>query len=165
MSFLNLMRNKLKPKEVNDALSEVSGDVSDLETAVATINGTITNTITPRLPKDYSTTETATGQKWIDGKEVYKRVFHGNVVTGTHTYSLMPLNGEYIINISNTLYVAGVLTRSDYGRTVENNGTLEFVRTSAGDGEGTYNVIMYYTKPDPEPEPGPTTTTKRNKNK
>lgn len=30
----------------------------------------------PYTPLNYSTTEQATGQKWIDGRDVYTRVFH-----------------------------------------------------------------------------------------
>ena len=57
------MRNRLKPKEVNEVLSALEATA----------------------PKNYSTTETATGQKWIDGKEIYQIAFNGT--TGAETGS------------------------------------------------------------------------------
>lgn len=40
--------------------------------------------ITPIKPLDYSTSEQATGQKWIDGSDIYRRTFTGTIDSNTH---------------------------------------------------------------------------------
>lgn len=159
MSFLNLMRNKLKPKRVNEALSEVSVDVSDLETAVTTINGTITNTIIPRLPKDYSSTdEVNIGQKWIDGKDIY--CISGSVDVGAIEATTNIVIGTFDANLTILNMVTELLNEAGNSYRVpltsyyvKNNGvlTLNGVTTSYANGKVLYSI--FYTKPDPEPEP------------
>jgi hypothetical protein len=36
-------------------------------------------------PPNYSTAETATGEKWIDGTNIYRRVFTGNITADANT--------------------------------------------------------------------------------
>lgn len=65
MSFLNLMQNKLKPREVNDAL--VNGGGSGVP--------------------DYSHDEVNTGVKWIDGRTIYMKSFPSSDWLGNTFYA------------------------------------------------------------------------------
>ena len=99
MSFLNLMRNRLKPKEVNDALMDVEGRVLPVTTSASTGQilkltgeGKVPNwgDEYSYTPPAYSETETATGQKWIDGKDIYRLVLVGTfpVVTTSGAFTI-----------------------------------------------------------------------------
>lgn len=83
MSFLNLMKNRLKPKEVDEALTKaVESVLPEVETTdegkVLTVNSS--GKWAPANPSssynlDYSTTEKDTGKKWIDGSPIYQKTY------------------------------------------------------------------------------------------
>lgn len=105
MSFLNLMKNKLKPKEVNDALTTNTSDISDiaelvggtpLATGQTSVTGELANheTRVTALEEgggggggvDYSTTEQDTGLKWTDNRPVYQKTIVATIARGEYEW-------------------------------------------------------------------------------
>lgn len=65
MSFLNLMRNKLKPREVNAALMSGSGSTLQHGTVTITGNGTTSYTVVfPHIPLFISIQGKALADEW-----------------------------------------------------------------------------------------------------
>ena len=109
-------------------------------------------------PPAYSETEVNTGQKWIDGKDIYSCVYSGDIEAQTSSFSLV-----YFSDLSITpIYTLGTISNSDntlfifisrldtaYNST---NGRLYSASIPVTYSEGHYNLIIYYTKPDPAPE-------------
>lgn len=123
--------------------------VTQENATVATLAG-----ILPRIPADYSEDETRTGQKWIDGKDIYCRVFTGTfgvdntpVVAGTISnynklvacfYNATNSFGNSTVNVATYCYVTSA-------------GAVSCVPSAAAFYEQPFNAIVYYTKPDPVP--------------
>lgn len=119
MSFLNLMRNRLKPKAVNDALTNVvqnsPPDFSSAEAgkilAVDSDGELEWKTEQVYTPPAYSTTEVNTGQKWLDGNDIYAKTYTGTTVSTRDTIdsftgkNLVNITGNTKINYSGTDYV------------------------------------------------------------
>ena len=109
-------------------------------------------------PPAYSETEVNTGQKWIDGKDIYSCVYSGDIEAQTSSFSLV-----YFSDLSITpIYTLGTISNSDntlfifisrldtaYNST---NGRLYSASIPVTYSEGHYNLIIYYTKLDPAPE-------------
>lgn len=106
-------------------------------------------------PPAYSETEVNTGQKWIDNKDIYTKVFSGNFpeITQAGLYTIgnadietvISLNG-YISTSTANIYSPSFLsinraTRAVYFQSVSTTYSL-----------GNYVANVYYTKPDPAPE-------------
>lgn len=107
-------------------------------------------------PPAYSETEVNTGQKWIDGKDIYMKVLSstfpadssavvaGNI--GLHDEVIeISLSSKTSTNIS--YYVAGGLNN-----TVLENGDVICSTSITGLRQLPFCVIVRYTKPDPAPE-------------
>lgn len=123
---------------------------------------------TPKSIPDYSTTETATGQKWIDGRDIYAKTYTGSITTNYQTIDA-DFNGQNEI-IKADAYVstdAGGMSNgyisSNWCCAVSYN-TSQFLNIYTGSGlsEGTYKVTVYYVKPA-EPEAAKTTKKKTTK--
>ena len=107
-------------------------------------------------PPAYSETEVNTGQKWIDGKDIYFIVLDGQFPGITQTTNIKV--GE-LPNI-NLLYCIGTLISSTTlynGGNVSinytlSNGNVYFASVTTAFSEKYYKCIIYYTKPDPAPE-------------
>lgn len=68
---------------------------------------------------DYSTTPVKTGQKWIDGKDIYRVVLIGTV--NGLTYIQIPDTGiDTVVNFSVISYLGQFLTSTFYGGNVSN---------------------------------------------
>ena len=108
-----------------------------------------------KIPKDYSTTETATGQKWIDGKEIYCKIENGTlpVISSTGIYDILNYSNK------NILYTNGFITSGTGNKTFLNAytgaGPLTLIQKSSGElsiyspaaySENTYAFLIYYTK-------------------
>lgn len=131
---------------LRDAENLLDGRVSDLESTAQ---------------KDYSTMETATGQKWIDGKDIYLRVFTGDIAEQSSSFTLVYFNDldinplytlGYISNSDETLYT--FISRLDTAY-VRSTGRLYSASIPVTYSQGKYSLIIYYTKPDPVPGRAP----------
>ena len=105
-------------------------------------------------PPAYSETEVDTGQKWIDDKSVYRKVFSGttpNSATPTtlsvsfntliNVYGYVRTNGLTYVGAASNLQIYGLATKTGLSYTPGENTKNQ-----------PYNIIVEYTKPDPAPE-------------
>lgn len=81
----------------------------------------------------YSTTEQKTGGKWIDGKDIYRRVFYSatNWATGTVVGTIN--NIETVICLRNLNANGTGLVHEDYGSDTSNNASTVVVSISTGE--------------------------------
>ena len=190
MSFLNLMRNRLKPKEVNDALTDVQGRVLPATTSASTgqmlgltgedktpawvdspeglpstseaTTGQILKLIgeskTPSWGDEYSytppayssTEEVNTGQKWIDGKDIYCTVLAGTTSdTTTGTETLGNISYDKIVDYK-FYYSDASAVRYTNIMYVTLQGAVVITKDTDVSEKG-YTAILYYTKPNPVP--------------
>lgn len=139
-----------------------------------------------RIPKDYSTTETATGQNWIDGKPIYMVSIAVLVDDTQKSYPISAYNMDKVVNITGSyeITVEGELngiTRT-FGFAVSstsrftgfiNGNKSSFVLMASGTANaGNGYVTIYYTKatapsksPDEEPETKATKAAKKKASK
>lgn len=132
------------PAVLNNQLEGLSKRVTGLKEEIETI-----------VP-DFSTEETNTGQKWIDGKYIY-------MITLTGT---TPASGsvDFPLSFDNIIKINGIV-ESTYGNKVDFNKQMVGYGFSTKDNFGInastqpnyqntpYHVTVFYTKPDPVPEP------------
>lgn len=149
MSFLNLMRNRLKPKEVNAALSDIKNKI---------------DTNTAYTPPAYSSTEEVnTGRKWVDGRDIYCKVYQGvfpvisqaATVTVIENFNDDPVYFHSIINTPDSSSLG--YDRFAVGKTTNN---IRLINVSTAFSEGTYLIMAYYCK---VPVPGANEETKATK--
>lgn len=112
-----------------------------------------------KIPKDYSTTETATGQKWIDGKSIYRKVFTGDLPDATGTVVVGEIGiGSQIISYDSMIFKT-ITTYNAYNTVTiyfrNNTGEVTFDIGSTQYLLGTYVLYIYYTKPNPTPGRAP----------
>ena len=107
-------------------------------------------------PPAYSSTdEVNTGQKWIDGKDIYCKVLNGSLpeITQSTNYTfdtnagITFIDGNLVCITTGSLYTLNPYTLR-YNST---NGAVGSIVTSSFS-EAGYRVVYRYTKPDPEPE-------------
>lgn len=93
---------------------------------------------------DFSTTETDTGVKWIDGKEIYCKVISGLSISSATTWTTTGVDISDIETIIGGVAIdnAGQFIASSLGGT---NGDILLVR-SMFDGNTITTVVVYYTK-------------------
>lgn len=169
MAFLNLMKNRLKPREVNEALSDI-GDLPNIPTPTEVDVGKVIKVGNDgyelaeesggSLP-DYSTNEVATGQKWIDGKELYQKVIpydietlglnSGTIIdTGVSDADFMFID-KYMLVLPTGSY-AGTYTGEKVGSynlnlIITTNFKIQSLSTSSnfdpGEGRKLYFIIKY----------------------
>lgn len=99
---------------------------------------------------DYSTTEMKTGKKWIDGKDIYRRVFTGNAGSTDTSFGTIS-NFDKITMLDGMCYVSAssqwfpISTQGGFTCQVR-SGTV-YVRTSLAGWEGQpVNLVVEYTK-------------------
>lgn len=106
---------------------------------------------------DYSTTEQPTGQKWIDGNDIYfKTIDIGALPNSTNKDVL-----TNITNIRDVVKIDGIATNgtiytgiphganiAQYGVEVSYDKTNNYVRVSTSEDQSSYTgvIILYYTK-------------------
>lgn len=106
-----------------------------------------------RIPEDYSsTTGTKTGQKWIDGKDIYQSVFTGVVPASGDPAVAFDLAYDTIVEIEGTTTNAttGAIYDADHYLTVQ--ASAQKIRLTGTQYAGNnFMLIIRYTKPDPVP--------------
>ena len=103
-------------------------------------------------PPAYSDTdEVNTGKKWIDGKDIYCKVFTGTTSdTTTGLETIGTISPDSIINFM-FYYNSGNDIRYTNIMYVKLNGDVTITK-SATVAEKDYSAYVYYTHPDPTPE-------------
>ena len=104
--------------------------------------------------RSYSTSEVNTGKKWIDGKPIYRIVFHSatNWADGTKIGTISNL--DYVISIKNLSISDTNFSYENYGTngnyislaTVKTNGEVYINRGSSFNNSKPSSVIVEYTK-------------------
>lgn len=107
-------------------------------------------------PPAYSETEVNTGQKWIDGKDIYSKVYTGDFpeITSSTVHITIDTSfpGEYVIDSVQLLDLTGGEYLSNFIILLSTNGTLYLRSVTSTFSNASYAIIVYYTKPDPAPE-------------
>ena len=124
-------------------------------------------------PPAYSETEVNTGQKWIDGKEIYCKVITGTFpeITGTSSQTIGNIILDTLVYIDFYAIITTAIYRPSNLITVNrNSGEIGVGNITTAYSEKAYYAIVYYTKPTPgrapedsdqEPEPEEKKTTKK----
>ena len=98
----------------------------------------------------YSTSEVATGKKWIDGKDIYRKVLTTTAAIHTDSFYWGGLETEVQnMNISNVISVSGV--DNTHGKTFSPMGfsSLSGFLTFSTELASGANIIIEYTKATP----------------
>lgn len=171
MSFLNLMRNRLKSNAVNDALTNVvqksppdfsSSDAGKI--LAVDSNGELEwKDGGSYTPPSYSTTEVNTRQKWIDGKDIYCKTYSVQSVGNANTLvdSNLSLNNVDVVKLEYNLvealspydnenFICGHITDKTFLRIWSRSDGL-YANLVSDESTYTCNAIftIYYTKSDP----------------
>lgn len=99
----------------------------------------------------YSTSEKFTGEYWIDGKPIYKKVFTGTTVAGDTSVNMSSLNIRQLVNITGVIgqndeYKPINFTYDNYKiSTRYSNGTM-YINASNVYANLTFYLIVEYTK-------------------
>ena len=118
--------------------------------------GELSNTNpTPYTPPAYSTTETATGKKWIDGKDIYASVIplsNVSVSGGNDTVIMAFANKNLIFAIGNIIEDSVVYVVPDISMRVKviNNNLCLFTPQGSSWAVSSGNIIVFYTKTESE---------------
>lgn len=135
-----------------DTTGASTGDVLGL-----TGEGKVPNWITPYTPPAYSSTaEVNTGQKWVDGKDIYCKVFSGTYPEISSQSNQVVGNLDFDNIIGSTLFHIAPTNTTVQNNVIlynKNNKYITVIAVSTAYSQYDYNLIVYYTKPDPEPSP------------
>ena len=148
-------------------------NIRKLDGSVQNIDAIISSIPVDKIPKDYSTTETATGLKWIDGEDIYSITVYDDLpeITQSTNITLATIaTGLNVVNMEAMLYTsAGVAYNPPvnyYYSPV--SGTVLFLGVSTSFSNGKGKATLYYTKPtapskspDDEPETAATKAPKK----
>lgn len=150
-------------RKLDDAVQAAASELPEVETTdegkVLTVNASgkwAVLDLPASIPKDYSLTETDTGLKWIDGKNIYSKTFYFEAVTAPVD---VEFTLEYIISANgfsfNTDRVVPieVYNINNYQANIyymRTSNTIRFGFQSNLVGDSAY-VTLFYTKPDPAP--------------
>lgn len=108
-------------------------------------------------PPAYSTEEVKTGQKWIDGKDIYCKVLAGQFpeITSTATQTVGSVGTiSAIIMTTQIIEISTHYYATPYNIQISKaSGEVRLVSVPATYSEAYYDIVVYYTKPDPEPSP------------
>lgn len=106
------------------------------------------------IPPAYSSTEEVnTGKKWIDGKDIYNRVFTGNIGEITQTVNRVIIS-DFQNNLLYCDYKLDITDSTYFNRFVvyQSGENIYILNASTAFSNADFIFIAYYTKPDPEPE-------------
>lgn len=102
---------------------------------------------------DYSTDEQKTGQKWIDGKDIYTQTFYKANMSGNYNIDPIPPDFDKLIKFEGSLYdytsdewvvSLGAYSNNYYARPYVYNGY--FYMETAGNNPHDLYITVYYTK-------------------
>lgn len=131
-----------------------AGEWSSEDVAPAQIGNDLANI---SATVDYSTTEQPTGQKWIDGKEIYFKTIDIGALPNASNKDVL----TNITNIRDVVKIDGIATNgtiytgiphganiAQYGVEVSYDKTNNYVRVSTSEDQSSYTgvIILYYTK-------------------
>lgn len=106
-------------------------------------------------PPAYSETEVNTGQKWIDGKEIYMKVISGTVpaIEASSNITVDELTSDINLIDGVTIFISGDVVSLNRFYLTFTKGThiLRANGVTVAFASSPYSVIYYYTKPDPVP--------------
>lgn len=104
----------------------------------------ITDDYSEALMPNYSTTEQKTGQKWIDGKDIYFRTFAGLSIQSNTSWTTTGVDISYVETIVNAVALdnAGQVIANSFGGT---SGGVLLLRSQFV-GNTIEKVTLYYTK-------------------
>ena len=124
-------------------------NIKALSEQVAKLAGKVGLIPVDKIPKDYSNKEQDTGVKWIDGREIYQKVFTDLTLQVGSAWAVVgDITGDYVINvICNTTG-----TSSNYYLGRINEGKLE-VYSGRATQTSVDTVIVWYLKSAPTREP------------
>lgn len=121
------------------------------------------------IPPAYSTEEINTGQKWLNGKDIYRKSILVENLDSTAGVPIPATDVEFLVEARTIVFSETHVIDSNAYRTGSNyftnvylnlsTNTFNFSSGSQYNGESCY-VIVYYTKVDPEPETKKKTTKK-----
>lgn len=118
---------------------------------------------TPYTPPAYSTEEVNTGEKWIDGKDIYKLtidlVTKLNLTTDTAVNVIPDPNIDTLISNSGAIYNSSTSKNNNPVKLAVNNGYVKATGITTGMTE-LRTIVIYYTKTTPT-----RTTTKKTSKK
>lgn len=134
------------------ASAETLGGVKVGDNLTVEEDGTL-NAADPYTPPDYDTDEVLTGQKWIDGKDIYSKVISlGNLPNASEKKVSAGISGASVLMIEG-YYDTGSAVSNLFNITalsnfVYNATTDEVVINVSSDLSAvTAFAILYYTKP------------------
>ena len=110
-------------------------------------------------PPAYSTTETSTGQKWTDGKDIYQLGIKGTSAAEVSQQTIATITGG-VDNVIKADYLL-LTTANNWYKTpnadiyVSTNGNVILDIKNIGATSRPFNAIVFYTKPDPTPGRAP----------
>ena len=154
-----LSNDNATPYTLPTASADTLGGVK-VGTGLSIEDGVLSNdNATPYSPPNYSTNEVDTGVKWIDGKNIFRKVYNNIELTNNTTVSIE----SDFASSKNVLNMYGVFTAIDTGGTqvieassfVAQGNTLVYPRILNGDlkvvvagdmHEFTGFVVVEYTK-------------------
>lgn len=146
------MIDSTNPRILADNIRHLKGESGSQASDISTLQTTVTaqgNAI--GALQIYDDAETDTGMKWIDGKNIYRKVFtgtspvEGNLDFPLNYDTIVELYGFYVTSAGATNYI----TRS--ANLFGNQGTnIRLSAASAASYQGVdCYIIVDYTKPDP----------------
>lgn len=155
------MKNRLKPREVNEVLSDI-GDLPNIPTPEETDVGKYLKVgsggyelgdVEEYTPPAYSTTEANTGQKWTDGRDIYFKTYTGTISTNYQTIDENfdaqneIIKADAYVATSDGSMSNGYISTSWCCAVSYNASQFLNVYTGSGLSGGTYKVTVYYVKP------------------
>ena len=106
-------------------------------------------------PPAYSETEVNTGQKWIDGKDIYFLAITGvfdEITATTNVIILENFTNNLLYSSVVATNISNVLYSNVFGLMLDTSDKLRIYNVSSVYSGKPYLVTIYYTKPDPAPE-------------
>lgn len=103
---------------------------------------------TPYIPPSYSTEEVNTGQKWIDGKDIYRKVYTGTLPTFSagDTVDLLQVTGADSIISVHTMLGSTTLAYDRFNHLITSNKTIQLRSVTVTYSENPYFSVVEYTK-------------------
>ena len=106
-------------------------------------------------PPAYSTDEVNTGQKWIDGRDIYSIIFTGDLPTISGSSNIVfeiDIDIDILVDINAVVRSAGYTAQTNrYNASYQPASGITIYSVAVGYSLGTYSVSLFYTKPVPVP--------------